>query len=203
MAPNVIAAKVTTPEIRNSAGVLFYDVDGNLLKNSGAVTIFSVEGQFLSDPFGNTVLAFSEANARRFYAANGTEAFNINNTQVNAGLQLRSAAGFQCVTAFQRLYATRTADATLADNSQSIQRIDATAGNVTITLPSASSNNEYNQYLFKRIDSSINTVTIQAPGGQLIDGFSSSITLTAGQARELQSVNNSGTRGWDIIGGYL
>jgi hypothetical protein len=50
--------------------------------------------------------------------------------------------------------------------------VDATAGDITITLPTAVGNIN-TLYLFKRIDSTVNLVTIDTTGSETIDGVSS------------------------------
>jgi hypothetical protein len=54
--------------------------------------------------------------------------------------------------------------------------IDASAGSVTVTLPTVISPDM--PLFLKRVDSSANTVTIAAPSGKTIEG-AASITLTA------------------------
>jgi hypothetical protein len=58
--------------------------------------------------------------------------------------------------------------------SSSISEIvlaNATSGNITITLPSASSNN--NLYTVKKVDNSSHTITISTSASQTIDGGAS------------------------------
>jgi hypothetical protein len=58
--------------------------------------------------------------------------------------------------------------------------VDASGGNVTVTLPAISGRNQ--AYRIKRIDNSGNTVTISAGSGQTIDGAAST-TLTSLQSK--------------------
>lgn len=81
--------------------------------------------------------------------------------------------------------ATITSDTTL-DNTHHVVIVDATSGNVTITLP-AVSGIEGRFYHIKRTDSSVYTVTIQPDGSETIDGETSqtisqydNIQITAG-----------------------
>ncbi len=72
--------------------------------------------------------------------------------------------------------------------------IDATAGNITLTLPAASSVFGFNagiQYVFKRIDNSGNTITIQRAGSDTIDGATSFTIVSQWDARELQCTSTS------------
>jgi len=80
-------------------------------------------------------------------------------------------------------------------------RIDATSGNITITLPAASTafgNSIGIKYVFKRIDNSANTVTIQragTPGTDTIDGAASFVLNTQYEVKRLQC---SSASTWDI-----
>jgi len=72
--------------------------------------------------------------------------------------------------------------------------VDATSGNITITLPSAASHFGANmgiQYVFKRIDNSGNTVTIQRAGSDTIDGGTSFSLTTQWESKELQCASTS------------
>ena len=64
--------------------------------------------------------------------------------------------------------------------------VDATNGNITITLPNILSNGM--QYKLKRTDNTTNTVTIQATGGQLINN-NSTFTLYPLNSCEIYSYN--------------
>lgn len=64
---------------------------------------------------------------------------------------------------------TVTANATLTDISGLVTILaDATSGNITVTLPTAVSNNA--AFNVKKIDTSTNTVTIEAYSTETIDG---------------------------------
>lgn len=67
--------------------------------------------------------------------------------------------------------ATKTSNYSLSTSDMTILA-DATSGNVTLTLPSASSTSGQVFYI-KRIDSSANTVTISRSGSDTIDGMTS------------------------------
>jgi len=70
----------------------------------------------------------------------------------------------------------------------SFQRVDATAGNVTLAVPADGV--VENWILFSRLDASSNTVTLQRTGTDTIDG-ATSITLAPGEVRIIAS-NGSG-----------
>ena len=67
---------------------------------------------------------------------------------------------------------TKTANHTATD-SDYILLIDATSGNLTVTLPNVSSADSGKAYFVKKIDSSSNTVTIS--GDANIDGSASKV----------------------------
>ncbi|HZI69684.1 MAG TPA: hypothetical protein VFD60_00840, partial [Nitrososphaeraceae archaeon] len=78
-------------------------------------------------------------------------------------------------------------------------RINAASNNVTITLPAASTAFAGTigiVYVFKRLDNSGNTVTIQTSSGNLIDGASSFTLTTQYQTKVVQCVS---TTAWDVI----
>jgi hypothetical protein len=64
--------------------------------------------------------------------------------------------------------------------------IDASTGLVAITLPTATGNNGV-EYIYKKIDSSANTVTLNAFGAETIDGQSSYILYALDEAVRLVS----------------
>jgi hypothetical protein len=90
-----------------------------------------------------------------------------------------------------------TTNTTINENYYHI-RIDATSGNVTVTLPAASAmfgNSIGIIYVFKRIDNSGNTVTISRAGSDTIDGATSFTLTTQYEVKELQC---SSTSTWDL-----
>lgn len=88
---------------------------------------------------------------------------------------------------------SKTADYTALDVDQLIL-VDATAGNVTITLPTAVSRRG-RRIIVKKTDSSNNLVIIDPDGSETIDG-SSSISLTQLNAsREMMSDDTN----WQLI----
>jgi hypothetical protein len=73
-------------------------------------------------------------------------------------------------------------------------RCDASGGAFTVTLPKAADNKGL-VLVIKKVDSSINAVTIDGSGSETIDGAASVALATQYAARTVQS---NGT-GWDII----
>jgi len=72
--------------------------------------------------------------------------------------------------------------------------VDATSGNVTITLPAASTAFGASmgiQYVFKRIDNTGNSVTISRAGSDTIDGGTSTTLTTQYQVKEIQCASSS------------
>lgn len=79
--------------------------------------------------------------------------------------------------------------------------IDASAGNVTLTLPAASTcflgstgNNQGQEFIFSRIDNSGNTVTVQrngTPGTDIINGSSSFTLTTQYSSKTLTAITSS------------
>lgn len=65
---------------------------------------------------------------------------------------------------------------------------------ITITLPTAASA-KWRKYIFKKIDSSVNTVTIDADGAETIDGALTFVLTVQYQAIEIQS---DGTQWWIV-----
>ena len=65
---------------------------------------------------------------------------------------------------------TKTADFTVAGD-KTIYLVDASSGNITVTLLSASAKDVTNRvYHIKKTDSSLNTVTVDGNGTETIDG---------------------------------
>lgn len=79
-------------------------------------------------------------------------------------------------------------------NTDYVLVIDATGGNITLTLPAASSvfgGTLGIQFIFKRIDNSVNTVTIQRAGSDTIDGGTSFSLTTQYERNWLQCISSS------------
>lgn len=70
---------------------------------------------------------------------------------------------------------TLTGNTTLV--AQGVVLVDATSGNITITLPAAASNVK-REYTIQKIDSSINTVTVDANASEVINGALTQVLAT-------------------------
>jgi hypothetical protein len=98
-------------------------------------------------------------------------------------------------------YDVITGSTTWIANTGNIIYIDATAGNVTLTLDTyvnsvSGTTTGYGQILIiKRLDASANTVTVQAASGETIDG-SGNFSLSARQSKTIQAV---ATYEWQIL----
>lgn len=85
-------------------------------------------------------------------------------------------------------------NSTLTTTGASVQLVDATSGNIVKTLPTAASAVNI-IYTIKKIDASVNTVTVQAAGAELIDGANTRVLTT--QYQSIQIISN-GTA-WYIL----
>ena len=74
---------------------------------------------------------------------------------------------------------TITATATLTMTQCGLVLVDATAGNVVLTLTASGTATDDAIYLFRRIDASANTVTIQRNGADTVEGAATAINLVS------------------------
>jgi hypothetical protein len=77
-----------------------------------------------------------------------------------------------------------------------LHMIDATSGNVTITLPTMAAGYVGVEYQFIRTDGSANTVTIQRAGSNTINNAATSFTIAQFERAYVIGVNNSNTFSW-------
>lgn len=89
---------------------------------------------------------------------------------------------------------TVTAAYTMTGDEQLI-RVDCTGGAVTVTLPLAAGRTGY-EYVFKKIETSANAVTLARAGTDTIDGATSA--TIAGGSRGVTRLRSNGTT-WDIL----
>ncbi len=92
---------------------------------------------------------------------------------------------------------TITATATLATTQCGLLLVDATAGNITLTLPASGPATDDAFYNLRRIDSTANVVTVQRAGADTVEG-GTSITLPINSATELQLPG--GSVNWRVFG---
>jgi lysophospholipase L1-like esterase len=95
-----------------------------------------------------------------------------------------------------RIHVSTISTNTTITTDENLMKIDASGGNVTITLPAAS--NGYNStlstgitYTFQRIDNSGNTVTIQRAGSDVINGGTSFTLTTQWETKHLTATSNT------------
>lgn len=79
---------------------------------------------------------------------------------------------------------------TTANTQAYVYLIDATSGNVTVTLPAATGVVGL-YYKFKRMDNSGNTITIQRAGSDTIDGSTSFTLTTQYEVKEIMAISTS------------
>lgn len=90
-----------------------------------------------------------------------------------------------------------TAD-TLLDNDDYVVELDATGGAFTMTLPAVATVLEGKRYIFKKVDASVNAITLDGNGAETIDGAATNATALAAQWDKVEIISN-GTE-WLIIG---
>lgn len=111
----------------------------------------------------------------------------------SAGQHMRVSGGIPTWTDPTFATISKTSNYTVS-SSDTVIFADATSGNVTVTLPLASSMNGYRFYV-KRIDGSANTCSVACTGADTVDG-QSSISVSA-QYTSLTVVSNGSA--WYII----
>jgi len=118
-----------------------------------------------------------------------TAAVGTNTTQIaTAAFVMAQSTGAEV-----KPITTKTANYTLTSTDYTIL-VDATSGNLTMTLPSASSSTG-RIYNIKKIDASANTVTLQANGAELIDGTNTKVISMQWSNINIQSNGTS----WYIL----
>lgn len=93
--------------------------------------------------------------------------------------------------------ATITASGTLTTAQCGLLLVDATAGNITLTLPASGSTADDAVYEFRRIDSTANTVTVQRAGSDNVESVFNT-TLPANSTTKMQLP--SGATRWRVLG---
>jgi hypothetical protein len=111
---------------------------------------------------------------------------NGNSTTIAWGLQSENANYYKV--------SNITTNTTLNKINYNFITVDATSGNVTITLPAASASFGDQiglDLIFKRLDNSGNTVTIQRAGSDTIDGATSFALTTQYESKRLRAISTS------------
>lgn len=117
------------------------------------------------------------------------------NGHIQAGGNIELAGNLYASSGVHVAVTTVSTNATIT-TERNVILVDATSGNVTITLPAASA--AYNStlgtgvhYKFKRKDNSGNTITIQRAGSDTIDGGSSFTLTTQYEVKELIALSST------------
>lgn len=75
---------------------------------------------------------------------------------------------------------TVSSTATLTTTQAGLVLVDATSASIVITLPSSGATTDDSVFLFRRIDSTANTVTIQRGGTDTLEGVTTALSLASG-----------------------
>lgn len=92
---------------------------------------------------------------------------------------------------------TVTTTSSLLTTQCGLLLVDATAGNITLTLPASGTSTDDAMYMLRRIDSSVNTITVQRAGSDTVEG-GTSITLNLDTTTEIQIP--AGSSNWRVVG---
>ena len=95
---------------------------------------------------------------------------------------------------------TVTATGTLATTQCGLLLVDATSGNIVLTLPSSGATTDDAIYNIRRIDSTANTVTVQRGGTDTIDGGTSLLVPALGVLELQMPAGATQWRVWGICG---
>lgn len=109
---------------------------------------------------------------------------NLNRYAANDGFDPSAITGGASLIENENV--TETAVDTLLDEFRRTVLVDATAAARTITLPTAASA-KWRIYTIKKIDASLNTVTIDGDGAETIDGAATQLLLVQYQSITIQS----------------
>ena len=131
----------------------------------------------------------SDNNTHMLFVDGGNDKIGVNASTPGSGLHVNSSFA-TAITFKQQNYTLTTIDHTVL--------VDCSAGNVTITLPTAVGC-AGRLYVIKRVDSSANSVNIDADGSEQIEGSTSLVGVASGGALTLQSDNS----GWWKVAEYI
>tara|TARA_R110002074_G_scaffold389846_1_gene573417 strand:+ start:1931 stop:2773 length:843 start_codon:yes stop_codon:yes gene_type:complete len=131
----------------------------------------------------------SESSTHMLFVDGANDKIGINASTPGSGLHVNSSFA-TAITFKQQNYTLTTIDHTVL--------VDCSAGNVTITLPTAVGC-AGRLYVIKRVDSSANSVNIDADGSEQIEGSTSLVGVASGGALTLQSDNS----GWWKVAEYI
>jgi len=185
----------------NFNGGAFNPQDLLVVTSAINVEINGTSGNIVLQPNSSTVTAFSQVqnadwNVFLKPSRNGIVRLTNNGAATALDGNLLMCVGSASFYGSQ-FAATKTVTVdTVLGNSDSTVFVDATAGNVLITLPTAASSFKNalvgRQYTIVKIDASANTVTVAAAGGDTIDGVASVLSALFTPVR----VNSAGGTSW-------
>ena len=130
----------------------------------------------------------SESSTHMFFVDGSADKIGVNTSSPHSGLQVDSSIAFAARTITQNHTAT-AGDHTIFANASST--------NITVTLPTAA-NIVGRQYIIKRVDTAVTSVTIATDGSETIEG-AASMALTGHRSVVIQSDNNN----WWIVAEYI
>jgi hypothetical protein len=149
-----------------------------------------------------SLIDLGTANARYFSGNGGTftmtnDLFLTTSTSdfIGVGLAAPTSSFDMSASVASGAITTVTGNTTLNTTHHTVL-VDATSGNITITLPSVSSITR-REYIIKKIDASTNTVTVDANSTQVIDGALTQVLRTQWQGIQIKNTGTSGA--WYIL----
>ena len=131
----------------------------------------------------------SDNKTHMLFVDGSADKIGVNNSTPGSGLHVNSS--------FATAIVFKQQDYTLTDSDHTVL-VNCSGGNVTITLPTAVGC-AGRLYVVKRVDSSVNSVNIDAHGSEQIEGSTSLVGVAAGGSLTLQSDNS----GWWKIAEYI
>lgn len=131
----------------------------------------------------------SDNKTHMLFVDGSADKIGVNNSTPGSGLHIDSS--------FATAIVFKQQDYTLTTDDYTVL-VNCSGGNVTITLPTAVGC-AGRLYVIKRVDSSVNSVNIDAHGSEQIEGSTSLVGVAAGGSLTLQSDNS----GWWKIAEYI
>lgn len=150
--------------------------------NAGAYFNTSASSNFLLT--ANSSLLFPVSGTSNF-AGTGLSLTNLTGTLNSLGLQLSASPSGS--SAYTVILVNSTPYSAVGTLGEYVLLVDATAGNITINLPTAVGNTA--KFTIKKIDSSANTVTVDGNSTETIDGDLTKVILFQNTAFSIVSDN--------------
>lgn len=140
--------------------------------------------------------AATQASVAAATADLGTVLSDAGMRTAGTGYPITTSGAVALTGGFRTGFNTRTANTSIVTTNAPTNMCNASGGAITMTLPSTSTGGH--RFLFKKIDSSVNTVTVAAPPGGTIDG-AASIVLDA-QYKWVEVISSTTSAVWYIVG---